>query len=232
MTDCQTDDTLILQLDGSKTWKTCVPKPDGSAHLSDSDKAALFAAQRNDVSGCTSFDESVLSQFECSTFVLTAGDVLYLPRGIVHVAHSGDHGSTHLTVSLDQKGLTWLDLLRQVMLKEGMSESMWDELIKTVSSDPNFVRLHKRVPAALCRGDRECLQAGTPCYNEIASEGHGLLRSIAKQSAMDVSMFVASTALQVAIDSPGLKMGLQNAVEAFVARGQVGCLFMSETIHP
>ncbi|KMO83577.1 cupin [Mycolicibacterium chubuense] len=45
--------------------------------------------------------------------VLTAGDVLYLPRGWVHSARSGDTTSIHLTIGVS--AMTGLDVLRAVV---------------------------------------------------------------------------------------------------------------------
>ena len=46
------------------------------------------------------------------TATLEPGDLLYIPRGFVHEARSGDAVSGHVT--LEMKALTWADLLRQI----------------------------------------------------------------------------------------------------------------------
>jgi hypothetical protein len=46
------------------------------------------------------------------TATLEPGDLLYIPRGFVHEARSGDAVSGHVTLEL--RALTWADLLRQI----------------------------------------------------------------------------------------------------------------------
>lgn len=49
-------------------------------------------------------------------FELSPGDVLYMPRGLVHEAMAQDHASLHITFGL-QKEFTWVDLLQRASEK-------------------------------------------------------------------------------------------------------------------
>ncbi|EGD80129.1 hypothetical protein PTSG_13037 [Salpingoeca rosetta] len=61
--------------------------------------------------GCTRYSDADLSGMACTNFTLRAGDVMYMPKGIIHFALANEEGSTHLTVSLERRGLSWADAL-------------------------------------------------------------------------------------------------------------------------
>ena len=46
----------------------------------------------------------------CTNLTLTKGDVLYLPRGTIHVATTRKSTSIHMTYQLQTKGQTWADI--------------------------------------------------------------------------------------------------------------------------
>jgi hypothetical protein len=52
----------------------------------------------------------MLNSMSCTNLTLDAGDVLYLPRGTVHVATTTNTTSMHMTYQLQTKGHTWADL--------------------------------------------------------------------------------------------------------------------------
>ena len=70
-----------------------------------------------------------------ATMCLSAGDVLYLPRGVMHQAHCTDRASMHLTISLTP--LTFVDVISR-------------ELQRVAATDIEFRR---RVPWAMDDGD-------------------------------------------------------------------------------
>jgi hypothetical protein len=80
-----------LQLDGSKNW-TLYPSIDGLPRPSAS-------GQRHD-----SAEEPI------AHVTLEAGDVLYLPRGMPHEAHTAKGCSAHITIGLT--AMTWENLLQ------------------------------------------------------------------------------------------------------------------------
>ena len=119
-------DVIVMQLQGSKQWTTCVPGAQTVAPTSDSadpaddgDMASFTDAQlgqlqeirRQRQQGCTSYTDENLRGMKCSTFTLNEGDTLYLPKGIIHYAIAQEGGSSHITISLERKGLAWADAL-------------------------------------------------------------------------------------------------------------------------
>jgi len=77
-------DVFALQLAGTKQWRV---HPDScGAHL-----PRLFAQRR----------APELDAAHAATFTLTAGDVLYIPRGWPHSAAAQDGPSTHLTLAIE-----------------------------------------------------------------------------------------------------------------------------------
>lgn len=85
-----TNDVFILQVEGSKTWQISDPGIElpvlrhGAQPLGDTHKATR------------------------RTITLRAGDVLYLPRGVIHSAQTSDEASLHLTIGFNP--LRWIDL--------------------------------------------------------------------------------------------------------------------------
>jgi hypothetical protein len=89
-------DVLILQVQGEKLWRFW-PTP-----------WAPFA------DNCTPRDKQPSPDEEPGSQMLRPGDVLYLPRGILHDAASqGTQSSLHLTIGL--LGQSWGDALRAVL---------------------------------------------------------------------------------------------------------------------
>ena len=90
-----THDVIILQLEGQKHWQvyeTLVPLP----------------LARRDYMASSSF-EGYDKALDSRALALSPGDLLYLPRGVPHVAWTEDSPSLHLTVGLVQP--TWMDVL-------------------------------------------------------------------------------------------------------------------------
>lgn len=96
-----THDVFVLQVVGSKHWTlygTPVELP-----LSSQD-----------------FDASVHERGEPTMeFELEAGDVAYIPRGVVHDARSGSNLSLHITAGVLSN--TWLDLLLEFVAEAGLN---------------------------------------------------------------------------------------------------------------
>lgn len=85
------NDVFVLQIEGSKTWLVSDPVVELPL-LQHSAKplAPVPAEVRREIT-------------------LHAGDMLYLPRGIIHAARTGDEASLHLTIG--HNPLRWFDLL-------------------------------------------------------------------------------------------------------------------------
>ena len=136
-------DVLVIQVQGSKTWTTCVPDayttadaaddsttaetPDDTRHPSpvpnpqedahvisqfnDAQLGQLQEIRRQKQQGCTAYEDEHLRGMRCEQFVLREGDTMYMPKGIIHYALSGEQGSSHITISLERKGLAWADAI-------------------------------------------------------------------------------------------------------------------------
>ena len=132
-------DVLVLQLWGRKAWRTCVPRLAGDAvadgardgtlsvvaepptvaagpRLSEAERSELHEVLQDRADGCTAYVEDAIERaggdLECTARSLEAGDVLYLPKGVVHAARTDATApAAHLTISLPMKGKTWGDLL-------------------------------------------------------------------------------------------------------------------------
>jgi hypothetical protein len=101
-------DVFVLQISGSKSWRFY------GAPVTTPYRGEGFEAGRHDPGEVT------------ETFTLTAGDCVYVPRGLMHEAPNvGDEPSLHITVGLITK--TWADLIL-----EAVSELALD--------DPDFRR--------------------------------------------------------------------------------------------
>ncbi|MCB1396814.1 MAG: hypothetical protein H6898_10095 [Rhodobacter sp.] len=91
-------DVIVLQTHGSKTWK-----------IYDSPMVLPLRSQAFDPKG---FEAGNV----IDTFVLNAGDMCYIPRGVVHDAIATDEMSLHVTTGL----LTprWIDLLVEAIVEQ------------------------------------------------------------------------------------------------------------------
>jgi len=96
-THYDTHDVFILQFEGSKTWRIY----DQPAPLAD----RTMAFEKDGFVPGNVVDE----------FTLQKGDVLYIPRGIVHDAYCTDDNSGHVTTGL--LGKTWAEHLAEIILE-------------------------------------------------------------------------------------------------------------------
>jgi lysine-specific demethylase/histidyl-hydroxylase NO66 len=90
-----THDVFVLQLAGTKQWK-----------LFGEGMTLPLASQHG--SSTLTFDDPPQAQM-----TLAPGDCLYVPRGHLHAAQSGDHVSVHLTVGI--LTFTWVDAFKRVL---------------------------------------------------------------------------------------------------------------------
>jgi ribosomal protein L16 Arg81 hydroxylase len=97
-----THDVFVLQVAGSKKW-TCYGTP-LRLPLPDQD-----------------FDAAIHERGEPTCeFELEAGDVAYVPRGLVHDAHSTDCVSLHITAGILR--YTWSELLLEMVAAAGLND--------------------------------------------------------------------------------------------------------------
>ena len=126
-------DVLILQLRGSKKWRTCTPKATGGAtstpslhslsaedlvtvrDLDEATLAELYEVKRMRPKGCSSYEHHDLDDMECTARTLLSGDTLYLPKGVVHAAKTGPTPTAHLTISIPVDGSGWDSLFTSLV---------------------------------------------------------------------------------------------------------------------
>ena len=125
-------DVFILQLEGRKRWKVCVPRwtaapGKGSTPSAEADSAAPVSSlgQRAaeyeldhtaSADACTTYTHGDMLRMDaCRYLTLSPGDVLYMPKGFVHSAHTLEgEASVHLTIGIKRSGRRWRDLLASV----------------------------------------------------------------------------------------------------------------------
>lgn len=75
-------------------------------------------------------------------FKLEAGDVAYIPRGLVHDARSGDEISLHITVGILR--YTWTDLLLELVSDAGLSDPAFRRALPPGFARQKFDRVQAR----------------------------------------------------------------------------------------
>ena len=89
-----------------------MPRPVGAQSstvaLTPAAAAQLHEYEAHRVQGCIQYTRAQLAAMECTQLTLVPGDVLYMPKGIVHYATAHAEGiSTHVTVGLHREGALW-----------------------------------------------------------------------------------------------------------------------------
>jgi ribosomal protein L16 Arg81 hydroxylase len=125
-----TTDVFIVQCTGQKEWKIF-------SDYTHKIELPLIDTQWN--------SEIYKPQGAAETIVLTPGDVLYIPRGVMHEAFCTERESIHLTISIEPLTVADLlareirriaaidvDLRRRVPWTIDGDDSHWDELTKDV----------------------------------------------------------------------------------------------------
>jgi hypothetical protein len=119
-------DVLVWQLTGSKSWRACVPREElgsrtfnVSRPLSDAQRCLLQELVRDNIGGCTSYTVEDAASLACEDFTMAPGDVIYMPKGVVHHArtHPSEEPTFHLTIGLHRKNMQWLDVVTHIVEK-------------------------------------------------------------------------------------------------------------------
>ncbi|EGD80893.1 hypothetical protein PTSG_01480 [Salpingoeca rosetta] len=100
---------IILQLEGKKHWRLFTPPEERSFPWYHKQEAASQRLTRF-------FKEEELVGLQEFNFTLHAGDTLIVPRGVIHAAETSDEHSLHLTVSLDDNGFTFVNVIIQALM--------------------------------------------------------------------------------------------------------------------
>lgn len=110
-----THDVFVLQVTGSKRW-------------------TIFGTPLELPLAAQDFDPAVHSPgAPTEEFELQAGDVAYIPRGVVHEARSTDEVSLHITVGILR--YAWVDLLLEVVAGAALNDSAFRRALT-----PGFAR--------------------------------------------------------------------------------------------
>jgi ribosomal protein L16 Arg81 hydroxylase len=126
-----THDVFVLQLAGTKHWSlfdTAVELPV---------KAQEPVPER--------FAQMPVRQ----TFTLRPGDLLYLPRGLVHEAHATEETSLHITLGI--KATTWGDLLAEAVRLATLGDPALRRTLPRVPPGPEPAELAPMLEDALAR---------------------------------------------------------------------------------
>lgn len=84
-----TTDIVVLQLDGAKEWLLCTAK-----NTDEPSSTPIW----NKLNSCSTYRDHEMESLECERTTLYPGDVLFLPRRVVHSAQAlSDTYSAHLT---------------------------------------------------------------------------------------------------------------------------------------
>lgn len=107
-------DVFVVQLHGAKDWNICPPAASAATTgLNEAEAAMELELAKHSPNGCSAH-KNVKSDgtLDCKSVKMAVGDVLYMPKGLIHEAKSVAAGglSAHLTIGLVQDGLTWTDL--------------------------------------------------------------------------------------------------------------------------
>ena len=117
-------DVFVLQTAGHKAWR-----------LYDVPVELPYRGQEFDPK---SYTPSAVTR----EFVLRAGDLAYVPRGVVHDAVSGDEPSLHITLGALTR--TWIDLLVEAVWQIGRQDPAFRRSLPVGFTDPAFDRAPAR----------------------------------------------------------------------------------------
>jgi len=175
-----THDVFVLQIQGKKTWKVYGENP-----LTLPNKMQEFEPGKYE-------HGPMIEELE-----LRAGDILYIPRGVMHQAETDDELSIHVT--LGWLGFTWTDLivesvleyskknaelrkfLPHKMLRRGVNEVDKDHLKNILSDITENFGLQESVN----RFKREMAISQKPNISKLLSNGD-LVNKISSQTELSV----------------------------------------------
>jgi ribosomal protein L16 Arg81 hydroxylase len=163
---------MILQIDGQKLWKIY-------------DQPILFPIVKEDTPFLKSSNSPTLEIF------LKPGDLLYMPRGLVHEALTEKSYSLHLTVGIHVA--TWVDLIKEMALQE---ETLREALPIGILSNTNDHPIdEKRIIDVLCKNKNTIHQAleklRTKFDEKRASSFYGELSAIKNAEEITVSTLLS-----------------------------------------
>eukprot|EP01084_Bolivina_argentea_P274750 468381_1 len=118
-------EVFVLQIEGKKHWKLY-------ERTNDNNKYPLQSSESLNLSNDCKDAKFIM---ECD---LNPGDLLYLPRGIIHCAKTvGKSHSTHITISTHQRA-TWGDFI-QILMEQTINEAVNDNIELRQNMPLNFL---------------------------------------------------------------------------------------------
>eukprot|EP00041_Stephanoeca_diplocostata_P039833 m.1637960 g.1637960 ORF g.1637960 m.1637960 type:complete len:498 (-) comp26480_c0_seq1:54-1547(-) len=110
-------DVVVLQLGGKKRWKLCTSHQhdefmntgNATGYQSAVGMYPPWECHEDTQYSCSIHD---VTKMKCTDIVISAGDTLYIPRGVVHMAQTDQQSSLHLTIGI-----------QNVKLEDGSSRS-------------------------------------------------------------------------------------------------------------
>jgi ribosomal protein L16 Arg81 hydroxylase len=148
-----THDVFVLQIAGTKHWSIC------------DSPARLPLATQPFVRDSNNYPEAV------DEFDLVPGDLLYLPRGVVHEAVSRDELSLHLTIGI--MPILWADLLLSL-------------LHSAIEQNPNY---RESLPLGFARRDAQ--------QSKIQTDLRRLMRKLSKEADYESAVENARSAARL-----------------------------------
>jgi hypothetical protein len=87
-----------------------------TSHIGTRLQAMLLELHKSAPGGCCNYASPETDRpLVCKAITMREGQVLYLPKGVIHSATASSEGSTHLTVAIRQYDLSWTDLFWAVL---------------------------------------------------------------------------------------------------------------------
>lgn len=121
-THWDTHDVFVLQVEGSKNWK--IYKESLPFPLEEDN----YRFEKDCVEAKNVVDE----------FVLEQGDILYIPRGVMHSASSSSDKSLHVTLGIT--AYTWKNLFNDILQVVTDGDSDWRSSVSLLASDREKVK--------------------------------------------------------------------------------------------
>lgn len=249
-------DVLVLQLDGSKEWTACTPHAEtlmeqvrdlGSSIVDIKKLSKMNPAQRAQLqeiikeqqAGCTTYNDEDLSNMQCTTFTLSRGNVMYMPKGVVHYAVSKDkQGSTHITLSLQREGMTWADALLYGMthgadlIDRTDYTTAWATALKQVTGIPNGIEYLDALPSWQAVSGQLCLPedvaptndeklAFISQFRELCSDLKQHTRHAFKQTRVTIESFLVPNAVDTVVERICSVETARVVLDEFCAKGRL-----------
>jgi ribosomal protein L16 Arg81 hydroxylase len=164
-THYDTHDVFVLQVAGAKQWKIY-------------DTPVVLPSRAQDFNPEGHKAGPVTQEFD-----LAPGDMVYIPRGVMHSAHSTDELSLHITVGVIAR--TWIDVLLESLSQLSLDDPRFRESLPPGFGQPEFDRAaglkHYRDLAQVFLEKGDGGRALDHFADDLATTRHPLLRGQLQQ---------------------------------------------------